>query len=79
MNPNRKSPNRNLWAGLGISPEGDEQCDAAMLLFLEAIRRAGTLSDLVFKEASFQLGDLLKRTSEFQDKNRWVPPADDDG
>jgi hypothetical protein len=56
-----------------MSP-GFDRCDAAMPLFMEAIRAAGELTDSVFAEARFQVEQLPRLTVRAQKKFGWKPP-----
>lgn len=68
------SRNKDIWRDRGIMPGGFEQCDAAMPLFMEAIRIAGPLTASVFAEAQFQVEQLPKLTVKAQKKFGWVSP-----
>lgn len=66
--------NRRIWLEHGISLEGHARCDAALPLFLEAVKLAGGLADVVFAEAKFQVEELPKRTVQAQSKFAWRSP-----
>ena len=68
------SRNKKIWRERGILPEGHAQCDAAMPLFMEAIRTAGELTDRVFAEARFQVEQLPRLTVKAQKKFGWSSP-----
>ena len=69
------SRNKNIWRERGVLAHGDAQCDAAMPLFMEAIRQAGPeLTPIIFAEAQWQVEQLPKLTVKAQKKFRWVPP-----
>jgi len=66
--------NKRIWQEHGISSEGHARCDAALPLFMEAVRLAGGLADQVFAEAKFQVQQLPRLTAQAQSKFAWRPP-----
>jgi hypothetical protein len=46
--------------------------------FMEGVRIAGDLSELVLEEAIFQVMILPKRGKEAQKQLTWIPPKEDE-
>jgi hypothetical protein len=70
--------NRYIWENHGIVESADAKCDEAMKHFMEGVRIAGDLSELVLEEAIFQVMILPKRGKEAQKQLTWIPPKEDE-